>query len=92
MIYKNEEILFENVNGFDLIEKADCDDTENGWFTEDTSWEYCNIKISKFLIAIKDEYGIQIEKKAVSGFYGSVKELCESLTDRVNRALEFHKK
>lgn len=88
-ICKDEEYPDEELNGFDLIESAECDDTENGWFTEDTSWEYCKIDASKFIHIIKEEYGVQIEKKAITGFYGSVKELCESLTDRINRALKF---
>lgn len=79
------------LNGYDLIETAECDDTENGWFTEETSWEYSGIDASEFIKSIKEQYGVQIEKKAITGFNGSVRELCESLTDRINRALEFQK-
>ena len=91
-ICKDEEYPDKALNGFDLIESAKCDDTENGWFTEDTSWEYCKIDASGFIQTIKELFGVQIEKKAITGFHGSVKELCESLTDRINRALEFHNK
>lgn len=90
-ICMDENYYHQAFNGFNLIESAECDDTENGWFTEETSWEYSGIDASEFIKSIKEQYGVQIEKKAITGFNGSVRELCESLTDRINRALEFQK-
>lgn len=80
------------LNGYDLIETAECNDTENGWFTEETSWEYSGINTREFFKTIKEKYGVEIEKKAITGFNGSIKELCNSLTNRINRAIQFQKK
>lgn len=75
------------LNQYDLI--ADAVANEDRFYTLQNSWEYTQIKASEFISTLKERYGIQIEKALINKFNGTVEELCESLTNRINRAIQF---
>lgn len=85
-------IAFEG-NEYDIIADAGSYKVDfDSFYTAHNSWEYTKIDVSKFLQTVKDSYGIQIERGAITKFYGTVEELCMSLTERINRAIEFNRK
>lgn len=86
-------VVFEG-NVYDIIADFGISNTAisfESFFTKDNSWGYSKIDVSKFLHAIKERYGIQIERRAVTKFYGTIEELCTTLTQRINRVLELRK-
>ena len=85
-------IVFEG-NEYDIIADAGSFKVEfDSFYTIHNSWEYTKMEVSKFLQILKDSYGIQIERSAITKFNVTVEELCESLTERINRAIEFKRK
>lgn len=77
-------------NEYDMIVDAGSDKVDfDSFYTIYNSWEYSNIDVKKFLQTLKDFYGIQIERRSITKFIGTLAELCESLTERINRAIDF---
>lgn len=76
-----------DLNNYDLIL-----DYYNTFFTLQNSEGCAKVDVHKFLKAVKERYGVQIEKASINKFNGTVEELCHSLTDRINRAIQFQTK
>lgn len=88
---ENGCIVFER-NEYDIISDANYYKVDAPkFYTIYNSCGYAQIDVSKFLRTLKETYGIQIERKAITKFYGTVDELCQSLTERINRSIEFKK-
>lgn len=87
--FAKEQDEYTDGNGYDFIQQAGCDTTECGWYTLESSWEYSELDHKALLSFIKVQYGIQIEKATITKFNGTLSELCEVLTDRINRAILF---
>ncbi len=79
-------------NEYDMIADAgSCKADYDYLYTIYNSWEYSKIDVKKFILTLKASYGIQIERRAITKFYGTVEELCHALTERINRAIDFKK-
>lgn len=85
--FATEQDEYTRENGYDFIQEAGCDSTECGWYTLESSWEYSKLDNKALRSFIKVQYGIQIEKAIITKFNGTLSELCEVLTDRINLAI-----
>lgn len=63
-----------------------------GWYLESSDFENVGVNAKRLRTLITHLYDIEIEKKAITRQYGTVKEFCESLTERINRAIQFQKR
>lgn len=68
------------------------DGTDDVWWTEFNSSDYCNIDSKTLVDKISTEYGINIVRKEITKFSGGVMELCDFLADRINRAIDYRQK
>ena len=84
---KEDMVDMSYLNSYDLIL-----DYDNTFFTLQNSAGCAKVDVPKFLKAVKERYGVQIEKASINKFNGTVEELCHSLTDRINRAIQFQTK
>ena len=79
-------------NEYDMIAEVGMDKVDfDMFFTIYNSWEYSKVDVPKLLLTLKDSYGIQIERSAITKFNGTVEELCNALTKRINKSIDFKK-